>query len=152
MLILGFSSLDRDVAVALMRDGEVVAAIENDKLTRSKTRGLPDDAIEFCLKKGGVRWQDLDAVAVASEPVEGWMRRSMLRARMAPFSAVANTYYGVNELGLLARELNLRRLLRQNHGPKATVVNFSHHLCHAASSFFLSPYDRALIVILDEDG
>ena len=152
MLILGFSSLDRDVAVALMRDGEVVAAIENDKLTRSKTRGLPDDAIEFCLKKGGVRWQDLDAVAVASEPVKGWMRRSMLRARMAPFSAVANTYYGVNELGLLARELNLRRLLRQNHGPKATVVNFSHHLCHAASSFFLSPYDRALIVILDEDG
>ncbi|HKS77167.1 MAG TPA: carbamoyltransferase N-terminal domain-containing protein, partial [Terriglobales bacterium] len=107
MLILGFSSLDRDVAVALMRDGDVVAAIENDKLTRSKTRGLPDDAIQFCLKQGGVDWKDLDAVAIASQPARGWMRRSFLRARMAPFSAAANTYYEVNELGLLARELNL---------------------------------------------
>jgi carbamoyltransferase len=152
MLILGLSSLDHDMGAALLRDGEVVTAIENEKLTRSRTRGLPEDAIQFCLNKAGVDWKDLDAVAVASQPVQGWMRRSLLRARMVPFSAVANTYYEVNELSLLAHELNLRRLLRRNHGPKANVQNFSHHLCHAASSFFLSPYDRALIVILDEDG
>ena len=152
MLILGLSSLDHDMGAALLRDGEVVAAIENEKLTRSRTRGLPQDAIEFCLQKAGVDWKDLDAVAVASEPLHGWMRRSLLRARMAPFSAVANTYYEVNELGLLAHELNLRRLLRRHHGPKANLQNFSHHLCHAASSFFLSPYERALIIVLDEDG
>jgi carbamoyltransferase len=152
MLILGLSSLDHDMGAALLRDGDVVTAIENEKLTRSRTRGLPEDAIQFCLNKAGVDWKDLDAIAVASQPVQGWMRRSWLRARMVPFSAVANTYYEVNELSLLAHELNLRRLLRRNHGAKANVQNFSHHLCHAASSFFLSPYDRALILILDEDG
>lgn len=152
MLILGFSSLDRDVAVALQHDGDVVAAIENDKLTRSKTHGLPDDAIQFCLKQAGVGWKDLDAVAVASQPMQGWMRRSLLRARMVPLAAVANTFYEVNELGILARELNLRRLLQRHHAPKSEILNFNHHLCHAATAFYLSPYDKALILILDEDG
>ena len=139
MLILGLSSLDHDIAVAVMRDGEVVAAIENDKLTRSRTHGLPDDAIQFCLKQAGATWSDLDGIAVASEPVQGWMRRSLLRARRVPFSAVANTYYGVNELGRFARDLNLRRLLRQHHARKGSVHNFNHHLSHAATAFFLSP-------------
>jgi carbamoyltransferase len=152
MLILGLSSLDRDVAAALVRDGEVVAAIENEKLTRSRTRGLPEEAIEFCLQKGNVKWKELDGIAVASEPTRGWIKRSMLRARMAPFAAVANTYYEVNELGLLARELNLRRLLRRGRESKCRTLNFNHHLCHAASAFFLSPHQRALLIVMDEDG
>jgi hypothetical protein len=152
MLILGLSSLDHDMTAALLQDGSVVAAIENDKLTRSRTRGLPDDAIQFCLKKAGAEWHDLKGIAVASRPVHGWTRRSLLRARLSPYSAVASAYYEVNELGSLARELNLRRLLRRHHGPGANVVDFDHHLSHAASAFFLSPHQRALILVLDEDG
>lgn len=152
MLILGLSSLDHDIAAALLRDGEVVAAIENDKLIRSGMRGLPQEAIRFCLDKAGASWNDLDAVAVASGPVEGFWRRSLLRARLSPLSAKASAYYEVNELGRLARELNHRRVLRKLHGEKAKVLNLNHHLCHAASAFYQSSYDRALIVTLDHEG
>jgi carbamoyltransferase len=152
MLILGLSSLDHDIAAALLRDGEVVAAIENDKLIRSGMRGLPQEAIKFCLDKAGATWSDLEAVAVASGPVEGWMRRSLLRARLSLLSARASAYYEVNELGRLARELNHRRVLRQLHGEKAKVINLNHHLCHAASAFYQSPYERALILTLDHEG
>ncbi len=152
MLILGLSSLDHDIAAALLRDGEVVAAIENDKLVRSGMRGLPQEAIRFCLDKAGVGWGDLDTVAVASGPVEGWLRRSILRARLSPLSLRASAYYEVTELGRLARELNHRRVLRDLHGAKARVVNLNHHLCHAANAFYQSPYDRALILTLDHEG
>ncbi len=152
MLILGLSSLDHDIAATILRDGEVVAAIENDKLMRSGMRGLPQEAIRFCLDKSGADWSDLDQVAVASGPVEGWMRRSLLRARLSPLSLKASAYYEVNELGRLARELNHRRVLRRLHGPKAKVTSYNHHLCHAASAFYQSPYDRALILTLDHEG
>ena len=152
MLILGLSSLDHDIAAALLRDGEVVAAIENDKLIRSGMRGLPQEAIRFCLEKVGANWSDLDAVAVASGPVEGFWRRSLLRARLSPVSARASAYYEVNELGRFARELNHRRVLRQLHGEKANVINLNHHLCHAASAFYQSSFDRALILTLDHEG
>jgi carbamoyltransferase len=152
MLILGLSSLDHDIAAAIVRDGEVVAAIENDKLMRSGMRGLPQEAIRFCLDKAGADWEDLDQMAVASGPVEGWMRRSLLRARLSPLSLKASAYYEVNELGRLARELNHRRVLRRLHGPKAKVTSYNHHLCHAASAFYQSPYDRALILTLDHEG
>jgi carbamoyltransferase len=152
MLILGLSSLDHDIAAALLKDGQVIAAIENDKLTRSGMRGLPQEAIRFCLDKAGADWADLEAVAVASGPLEGWLRRSLLRARLSPLSLRASAYYEVNELGRLARELNHRRVLRRLHGPQAKVTSFQHHLCHAASAFYESPYDRALILTLDHEG
>ena len=152
MLILGLSSLDHDIAAALLRDGEVVAAIENDKLIRSGMRGLPQEAIRFCLEKVGASWSDLEAVAVASGPLEGFWRRSLLRARLSPLSVRASAYYEVNELGRLARELNHRRVLRQLHGAKARVINLDHHACHAASAFYQSTHDRALILTLDHEG
>lgn len=152
MLILGLSSLDHDIAAALLRDGEVVAAIENDKLIRSGMRGLPQEAIRFCLDKAGADWSDLDTIIVASSPVEGWTRRSWLRARLSPLSIRASAYYEVTELGRLARELNHRRVLRGFHGPKAKVVNLDHHLCHAATAFYQSSFDRALILTLDHEG
>jgi len=152
MLILGLSSLDHDIAAALLKDGQVVAAIENDKLTRSGMRGLPQEAIRFCLEKAGAGWADLEAVAIASGPLEGWWRRSLLRARLSPLSLRASAYYEVNELGRLARELNHRRVLREFHGPQARVRSFQHHLCHAASAFYQSPYDRALILTMDHEG
>ena len=152
MLILGLSSLDHDIAAALLKDGQVVAAVENDKLTRSGMRGLPQEAIRFCLEKAGAGWGDLETVAIASAPLEGWWRRSLLRARLSPLSLRASAYYEVNELGRLARELNHRRVLRELHGPQARVTSFQHHLCHAASAFYQSQYDRALILTMDHEG
>ena len=152
MVILGLSSFKHDAAAALLQEGAIKAAIENDKLSRSHIRGLPEDAIRSCLEKAGATWQDVDAVAVATRPFHGWWRRSLLRARRVPFSPVASAYYEAHELGVLAQQTNNMRLLRHQKSAPAKLVNFDHHLCHAANAFYLSPYERALVLTMDEQG
>ena len=60
MLILGLTSFKHDTAAALFEDGVLQAAIENDKLTRSKSSGVPEDAIRFCLEKRGVSLNEVE--------------------------------------------------------------------------------------------
>jgi len=59
MLTLGLSSFKHDTAAALFEDGIIKAAIEEDKLTRSRSTGLPENSIRFCLESTGVTWRDL---------------------------------------------------------------------------------------------
>ena len=152
MLILGLTSFKHDTAAALFEDGVLQAAIENDKLTRSKSSGVPEDAIRFCLDKRGVSLSEVDVVAVAGKPFRGWTRRSLLRARLSPFSPISAVYHEANELGVIARDLQNLRSLRKNHAVASRVRNFDHHLCHAANAFYLSPFERALILTLDQEG
>jgi len=154
MKILGLSSFTHDTSAALLEDGVVRAAMEESKLLRSKsTSGLPDAAIQFCLRSAGTSWRDLDYLAVSSRPLHGWIRRSMAGARILPLSPVAGAYCQVGEVGRLARELgNFRALRHPNEAQSAKVIQFEHHLCHAASAFFLSPFERALILTMDEEG
>jgi carbamoyltransferase len=153
MRILGLSSFKHDTAAALLEDGAVKCAIENDKLVRSRTRGLPLAAIRCCLESTGAGWEGVDMVAVATRPLQGWTRKSFLRTKLATVAPVASAYYEVTEVGVLARELNdLRVLRRETGGSPNKVISFNHQLCHAASAFFSSPFDRSLIVVMDEDG
>ncbi len=154
MRILGISSFTHDTAAALLEDGAIRASIEEGKLTRSKaTRGVPEAAIEFCLKRGAIEWKNLDRVAVASKPLKGWKRRSLAGAKISPLAPVASAYCQMAEIGRLSREMGHHRLLRLQDGASIErIVNVEHHLCHAASAFFLSAFDRALIVTMDEDG
>ncbi len=151
MVILGLSPFEHDTAAAVLRDGAIVAAIENDKLARMHTRGVPEKAIEYCLGQAGVTWHDLDAIAVATSPVQGLLRRSTLPAKVSTFSPLAYAYHGASELGGYVRDLGHFRTLRQNNG-HSRDLRFEHHLCHAANAYFLSPFDRSLIVTLDEEG
>ena len=152
MLILGLSSFKHDTAAALFEDGIIKAAIEEDKLTRSRSTGLPQNAIRFCLESTGITWRDLDRIAVATRPSGGWRSRSLLPVRVGA-SPTAAVFHQANEVGVFARELSEIRTLRSNiSGMGSKVVNFEHHLCHAASAFFLSPFDRALILTMDEEG
>ncbi|MGA8150827.1 MAG: carbamoyltransferase C-terminal domain-containing protein [Terriglobales bacterium] len=153
MRILGLSSFKHDTAAALLEDGVVKAAIENDKLARARTQGLPDRAIHSCLESVGAGWESIELVAVAAKPLQAWSRKSFLRAKLLASAPIVSAYHGVNEAGVLARELNdLRGLRRQAVGSHHKVIAFDHHLCHAASAFFLSPFERSLIVTMDEDG
>jgi carbamoyltransferase len=154
MRILGLSSFTHDTSAALLEDGEVRAAIEESKLVRSKnTSGLPDAAIQFCLRSAGCSWRDIDYVAVSSRPLRGWLRRSLAGARIFALSPFAASYCQVGEVGRLARELGNFRSLRQPDETSSTkVIPFEHHSCHASSAFLLSPFDRALILTMDEEG
>jgi carbamoyltransferase len=151
MQILGLSSFKHDPAVALLENGVVKAAIENDKLVRSRTHSLPIAAIQSCFASVGTGWRGLDLIAVATQPLRAGARKSLLRAKWSALAPVAAVYYGAKEFGVLARDLNDFRVLRQYAGG-IRVIAAEHHLCHAASAFFPSPYDRALIITMDEDG
>lgn len=152
MFTLGLSSFKHDTAAAVLQDGVIRAAIEENKLTRSKSTGLPEQAIRFCMESVGVSWNDLDAVAVATSPSAGWRRRSLLPGRARATSVKAAVLHQANEVGTLARELSQLRQLRSKAGAATKVVTLDHHLCHASSAFFLSPFDRALILTMDEEG
>ncbi len=153
--ILGLSAMGHDPAAALIDDqGAVVAAIEEGKLGRTRSfGGIPRSAIRFCLDRAKIRWQDVERVAVASNPNLAFARRAFFRTRLAPLAPISSAYYFNKALGELGRELNNLRILREMVGGTADrIVQFDHHLCHAASAFFGSSFEKSLIVSLDNQG
>ena len=154
MYILGLSAMGHDSAAALIGDSGVVAAIEEGKLARTRgVEGIPRAAIHFCLERAGISWRDVAHVAIASDPTRAWRRQAWYRARVAPFGPVSSGYFLNKAFGELGRELNNFRIVKQMAGePARRVEALEHHLCHAASAFYASPFDKALIVSLDERG
>lgn len=154
MYFLGLSALAHDTSAALLGDQGFVAAMEESKLTRSrKTTGIPREAIRFCLERAGLAWRDVNAIAVASRPWRLWARRAAFRARFLATAPTSSSYYEGKAAGELAAELNNQRILRLMSGDAhVPVLSFDHHLCHAASAFYASTFERALILSLDEQG
>jgi carbamoyltransferase len=154
MYFLGLSALAHDTSAALLGDHGFIAAMEESKLTRSrKTTGIPRTAIRFCLEQSGITWRDIGAIAVASRPWRLWARRAAFRARFLATAPTPSSYYEGKLAGELAAELNNQRILRLLSGDaRVPLLSFDHHLCHAASAFCASPFDRALILTFDEQG
>lgn len=153
MLILGLSSLYKNhAAAALVRDGVIVAALENYKLQPNAPWGIPEAAIQNCLSNGGVAWGDIDVVAIASDPFRGWRRRALSRRYLSPVAPVDTGYQQGKELSRIVKEWTGIRVLRQRMQDTRKVVSLDHHCCHAASAFFLSAFDEALILTLDGEG
>ncbi|MGA8074969.1 MAG: carbamoyltransferase N-terminal domain-containing protein [Candidatus Acidiferrales bacterium] len=152
--ILGLSALAHDPAAALLDPGGKIIAIEESKLARTReTMGIPREAIRYCFERAGISWRDVSSIAVASEPRKAWRRSTGLRLRQVPRAPVASGYYLSKSVGELGRELNNFRILDGMAGdPPGRVIANSHHVCHAASAFFASPFDRALVLVMDEQG
>jgi len=152
--ILGLSGLAHDTAAALLSDDGVLACMEESKLIRSRaTTGIPREAIRFCLERAGTGWSGVECVAVANRPLRAWVRQAWMRAKLTPFAPVPSGYYQTKALGELGRELNNGRLLHMlGESPNLRVLHLEHHLCHAASAFYASGADRALVLTLDEQG
>ncbi|HWY05949.1 MAG TPA: carbamoyltransferase C-terminal domain-containing protein [Candidatus Acidoferrales bacterium] len=130
MHILGISTLGRGSAVALLNETSVLFAIEEEKLNRLEdTLEIPRLALARCLKENQLQLSDCRAVSIAERSSRSSHSPSR-RARRPP----------------TATEEQLRRLLRG--GPRPS--RFDHHLCHAASAYYTSDFDRALILSLDQ--
>jgi len=154
MYILGLSAFEHDSAAAIIGDGGVIAAIEEAKLVRTRSiDGIPRRAIQFCLDQTGIKWPDVHRIAIASRPARAWSRVILMRTRLAPVAPVSSIYFVNKASGEFGRELNNFRIIAGLSGlPREWVQGFDHHLSHAASAYFASPFDRALIVTLDERG
>jgi carbamoyltransferase len=154
MRILGVSAMGHDLAAALLSDGQILAAIEEAKIARTRsTDAVPQAAIRFCLEQAKTDWRDVDLVAMATRPGHKFARQFLFRALLAPLAPISSAYYLNKALGELGRDLNNFRILRNlARGSSDRILGLDHHLCHAASAFYASPFDRALIVVLDEQG
>jgi len=152
--ILGLSPPRRDAAAALLNENGIKAAIEESKLVRSRScSGVPNAAARFCLNAAGIDWGDVEIVAIASRPIRSWLRKDPLQVNVTPFVPVDGAYSQGKATGELGLELGSRRTLREVNGILSQrIFSFDHHLCHAASAFYASPFERALILTLDERG
>ena len=146
-----------DAAATLLVDGEVVAAVEEERFSRRKHHsGFPYSAVEFCLAEGGITIADVDHVALYWKP---WIigRKALEAAKMLVVSRAmfqARASRGVTQVtGSYAGMLRLPQLIRERFGPSDFAFHYlEHHLCHAASAFLVSPFERAAIFTMDGTG
>ena len=157
MNILGISAFYHDSAATLVIDGQVVAAAQEERFTRRKhDPGFPTQAVQYCLDYAGLRLADVDAVVFYDKP-------------LLKFERLLETYYSFVPQGLrsfmmsmpvwIKEKIFLKRLIRSElaavYGDEAKTVKLlfpEHHLSHAASAFYPSPYERSAILTLDGVG
>jgi len=155
--ILGLSAYYHDAAAALVVDGRVVAAAQEERFTRRKhDAGFPAHAARFCLDHAGLRLRDLDAVVFYDKPFLKFERLLETYLACAPRglrSFVASMPVWLKEKLFLKAEL--RRRLDELCGPWGTpppLLFSEHHRSHAASAFYPSPFESSAVLCLDGVG
>src|SRR5215470_5336112 len=151
MDILGISCFFHDAAAALLGDGQLLAAAEEERFTRKKHDfEFPANAIEFCLRTGGVEARDLDYVVFFEKPFVKFERLLLTSLQAFPRSYPLFREAMITWLG---DKLWIRQLIQKRLGVAPEKILFSeHHLSHAASAFFCSPFDEAAILTVDGVG
>jgi carbamoyltransferase len=152
MNILGISAYYHDSATCLVQDGRIVAAAQEERFTRKKhDHRFPQQALDYCLREGELRYEDVDLVAFYDKP-------------LLKFDRLLETYVAYAPRGFKLFLMGLPLWLRQKlHTPReldrglrgsyqGRYVFLEHHESHAASAFFPSPFDAAAILTLDGVG
>lgn len=145
--ILGINCFSHDASAALLVDGRLVAFAEEERFNREvHTKRFPHQAIASVLRLGGIEIGQVELVAFAYRPAVDFKRGATdaLRRR-APKRLAVQAYVDAR---LAAKE----RQLRRTWGYRGPVLYVGHHLAHAASSFFASPFEEAAVLTLDRGG
>jgi carbamoyltransferase len=146
MIILGLNAYHGDAAAALLRDGQLVAALEEERLNRIKHwAGLPVLAAKACL--GGTQ---PDHIAISRDP-RAHLRNKLLRAAMRPHQWLNLASRATNSVRVarVGEELAIAEIVPR----EARQVHFvEHHRAHLASAFFTSPFEEAAVVSIDGFG
>lgn len=152
MYILGISAFYHDSAAALLRDGEIVAAAQEERFTRSKhDSSFPNQAIKFCLEYAGIGPEQVEIVCYYDKPLLTFER--LLETYLAFAPRGIRSFYKALSVWLnfklhIPREI--RRGLGDGFGGK--MLFSRHHLSHAASAFYPSPFESAAILTVDGVG
>jgi carbamoyltransferase len=155
--ILGLSAYYHDAAAALVVDGRIVAAAQEERFTRRKhDEHFPAQAARYCLETAGLRLRDLDAVVFYDKPFLKFERLLETYLANAPHglrSFVAAMPVWLKEKLFLKSELRRQLAALSDGWGKTPPILFSeHHLSHAASAFFPSPFESAAVLCLDGVG
>jgi len=148
--ILGLSAFYHDSAACLLRDGEIIAAAQEERFTRKKgDPSFPRHAVDYCLRAGGIGVEDLTHVGFYDKP-------------LLKFERILETYLGIAPRGFtsflmagplwIKDKLYLGRQLQAELGYEGDIFYAEHHESHAASAFFPSPFENAAILTMDGVG
>ncbi|MCW5698946.1 MAG: carbamoyltransferase [Rhodospirillales bacterium] len=157
MRILGVSAFYHDSAAALIEDGRIVAAAQEERFTRKKhDAGFPENAIRFCLDRAGVSLADIDHVAFYDKP---FLKFERLLETYVAFAPRGFTSFRMAMPVWLREKLFQKDLLRKEFQAfdrafdwKNRLLFAEHHQSHAASAFFPSPFKDAIILTMDGVG
>ena len=165
MIILGINAYHGDAAAAIVRDGRLVAAVEEERFNRIKhCAGFPAESIRYCLDAAGITIEDVDHIGVSRDPSAHLHRKILFAATRAVKSVggIDRRGRGIfttvsDRLANAARVRDLRDDLERalgvsRGGLRAQFHNIEHHHAHLASSFFVSPFERAALLSIDGFG
>jgi carbamoyltransferase len=150
MNILGINAYHGNASAAIVCDGRLIAAVEEERFNRVKyAAGFPAQAIRYCLKEAGITLEDVDHVAVPRNPYARLVTKLFYALRMPSFAR--------ERIKVLAKFTSIPEALAQafDRDPRKLAAKFhrvEHHQAHLASSFFVSPFERAALLSADGLG
>jgi carbamoyltransferase len=150
MYILGISAFYHDSAACLVKDGEILSAVQEERFTRKKhDHNFPQKAIEFCIKDAGISIDQIDLVAFYDKP-------------FLKFERLLETYLAYAPVGIksfikamplwIKEKLWMKEMIKDKLGYTGRIIFPEHHESHAASAFYPSPYNKSAIITMDGVG
>ncbi|VUX46359.1 Carbamoyltransferase [Candidatus Defluviicoccus seviourii] len=151
MIVLGLNAFHPDSAAAIVVDGELKAAAEEERFRRVKHwAGFPSEAVRFCLSSVGCKLRDISAIAINSDPKAAQWQRFWFGVRSRPSLALI-----LEKLRTRSNRLSAATFLEEafpNDKARVRVQPVEHHLAHLASAFYPSPFEQAIAVSVDGFG
>jgi carbamoyltransferase len=151
--ILGINAYHGDVSAVLLRDGELVAAVEEERFRRIKhVAGFPREAIRACLKMAGVSAHEIDHVAVSRNPRAHLWRKALFALRHRPGGGlIRDRAANYRHVGSIPQTVN--DALGLSAGDRRPAMHWvEHHPAHLASAFFVSPFSESAVAAIDGFG
>lgn len=152
MIILGLNYYFHDSTACIVKDGILIAAIEEERLNRDKhTQAFPELAIKKCLDIAGLSYADIDHIAVSIKPTTNWFNKlSFLLKRPHLFMP----FFGHHVVNAYAKQRRFKIWCNKiwKDGKQPQIHFIKHHLTHVAGSFFVSPYEKAALIGIDGSG
>lgn len=153
MVILGLNAYHADAAAAIVVDGKLIAAVEEERFRRVKHwAGFPAEAIRYSLSEAGASICDVDHIAVSRDPKAHLLKKAWFALSHGP-----KWSYLRDRVRNLGRVRDVKKELREalgvrGEGIRAQVHHVEHHRAHMASGFFVSPFDEAAVISVDALG
>ncbi len=153
MFILGINAFHGGASAAILKDGQLLAAVEDERFRRQKYwAGFPSESIKFCLEQAGISAYDLDHVAISRDPSAHIAQKALFALRKRPsFAAIRDRVSNMGAVkdvkGIMCQALGL-----ETSALKADFHRVEHHRAHMASAFFVSPFQDAAVLSIDGMG
>lgn len=153
MYILGLNAFHGDSSACILKDGEVIVALEEERIRRIKHwAGFPIEAIKYCLQDAGISIKEVDYITISRDPSANVIKKikHTLKNKVS-LSAILDRYTNSKKVksvkATLAEELGV-----SESEIKAEIINVEHHRSHLGSSFFASPFEKSALLSIDGFG